>query len=126
MQRRAQVGSWVAVVDDDDSVRKALARLLHSANLCVETFASAREFLTESPDRAPGCLVLDVHLGGMSGVELHDFLAASGRIMPVIFITAHDDVQVGELARRAGPHGYLRKPFEGDALVTLVRRALRN
>jgi FixJ family two-component response regulator len=127
MQRRAeQLGSWVAVVDDDDSVRTALARLLHSADLCVETFASAREFLAECADRAPGCLVLDVHLGGMSGVELHDFLVASGRIMPVIFISAHDDIPASEFARRAGPHGYLRKPFEGDALVSLVRRALRN
>jgi FixJ family two-component response regulator len=126
MQRRAeQFGSWVAVVDDDASVRTALARLLRSVEMRVETFASAREFLAECADHPPGCLVLDVHLGEMSGLELYDYLAASGSVMSVIFITAHDEVPASELARRAGPHGYLRKPFDGDALLALVRRALR-
>jgi FixJ family two-component response regulator len=125
MQRRAkQLGSWVAVVDDDASVRTALARLLRSAELPVKTFASAREFLAEYADHPPDCLVLDVHLGEMSGLELYDYLASYAPVMPVIFITAHDEVLASELTRRAGPHGYLRKPFDGDALLALVRRAM--
>jgi FixJ family two-component response regulator len=124
MQRRAkQFSSWVAVVDDDASVRTALARLLRSAELPVKTFASAREFLVEYADHPPDCLVLDVHLGEMSGLELYDYLAYAP-VKSVIFITAHDEVLASELTRRAGPDGYLRKPFDGDALLALVRRAL--
>jgi FixJ family two-component response regulator len=127
MQQRAeQLGSWVAVVDDDASVRTALARLLRSAELTVETFASAREFLAECSGRMPGCLVLDVHLGAMSGVELHDYLTACGPAMPVIFITAHDEVRASELAGRPGQQGCLRKPFDGNTLISLVKRALQD
>jgi FixJ family two-component response regulator len=114
---------WVAIVDDDASVRSALARVLRTAGIPVETYATAHEYLSASPDRGePACLVLDVHLGGMTGFDLHDRLLASGSAVSVLFITAHDDVPTSELERRAGPDGYLRKPFDGDQLLALVRR----
>jgi FixJ family two-component response regulator len=113
---------WVAIVDDDPSVRSALARVLRTAGITVETYATAHEYLSASPERDPSCLVLDVHLGGMTGFDLHDRLVASGSGVSVLFITAHDEVSTAELERRAGPDGYLRKPFDGDQLLTLVRR----
>jgi len=113
---------WVAIVDDDPSVRSALARVLRTAGITVETYATAHEYLSASLDREPSCLVLDVHLGGMTGFDLHDRLLASGSGVSVLFITAHDDVPTAELERRAGPDGYLRKPFDGDQLLALVRR----
>ena len=113
---------WVAIVDDDASVRSALARVLRTAGIGVETYASAQEYLSAATDREPVCLVLDVHLGGMTGFELHDRLLAAGSRATVVFITAHDEVPTTELERRAGPDGYLRKPFDGDQLLALVRR----
>jgi FixJ family two-component response regulator len=113
---------WVAIVDDDPSVRSALARVLRTAGIPVETYSSAHEYLSASLDRDPACLVLDVHLGGMTGFDLHDRLLASGSSVAVVFITAHDEVPTDELERRAGPDGYLRKPFDGDQLLALVRR----
>ena len=118
----ANPSRWVAIVDDDPSVRAALARVLRTAGIGVETFASAHEYLSATMDREPMCLVLDVHLGGMTGFDLHDRLIAAGSHVPVVFITAHDEVPTEELERRAGPDGYLRKPFDGDQLLALLRR----
>lgn len=112
----------VAIVDDDASVRFALARVLRTAGITVDTYATAHEYLTAVLEREPACLVLDVHLGGMTGFELHDRLLAAGARASVVFITAHDEVPTIELERRAGPDGYLRKPFDGDQLLALVRR----
>lgn len=114
----------VAIVDDDASVRRALARILVAAGLRVETFASALEYLAARRSGAPACLVLDVHLGGMTGFELHDHLVALGADERIIFVTAHEDVSSADLARHSGGGAYLRKPFDGDSLLTLVRRAL--
>lgn len=119
------VPAWVAIVDDDASVRGALARVLRAHGIPVRTFAGAFEYLTAREAGTPACLVLDVHLGGMSGLELHDHLAASGATEMVVLMTAHDDVPADELARRVGPGAFLRKPFDGDVLVAIVRRALR-
>ena len=116
---------WVAIVDDDPSVRSALARVLRTAGIVVETYATAHEYLSASAEHEPTCLVLDVHLGGMTGFDLHDRLLASGSRVTVVFITAHDEVPTSELERRAGPDGYLRKPFDGDQLLALVRRVAR-
>jgi FixJ family two-component response regulator len=118
----ADESRWVAIVDDDPSVRSALARVLRTAGIAVETYATAHEYLSATKEREPSCLVLDVHLGGMTGFDLHDRLVASGSRTTVVFITAHDEVPSAELERRAGPDGYLRKPFDGDQLLALVRR----
>jgi FixJ family two-component response regulator len=113
----------VCVVDDDASLLRALQRLLGAGGFTVETFSSAERFL-ESAQRDAACLVLDVHLGGLSGFELHDELVASGARIPVVFITAHDDPMTRERARRAGAVDYLRKPFDEESLIGAVRRAI--
>ena len=113
---------WIAVVDDDASVRNSLARLLRSAGILVETFATAPEFLTANALEPPACLVLDVHLLSMTGFELQQELAMTHPDVPIIFITAHDGISSAELTRRAGADGFLRKPFDSDVLLSMVRR----
>ncbi|HYS16307.1 MAG TPA: response regulator [Candidatus Binatia bacterium] len=113
----------VYVIDDDESLLRALRRLLGAGGFRVCTFSSAEDFL-ESATSTPGCLVLDVHLGGLSGFELHDRLVAAGRRIPVVFITAHDDAVTRERARRAGAVDYLRKPFNDESLIAGINRAL--
>jgi FixJ family two-component response regulator len=115
---------YVAIVDDDASVRTALSRRLRAAGLSVRTYSSATDFLTTAQPREVACMILDVHLGGMSGFDLSDYLRSLGWDMPIIPITAHDEIPTAELERYAGAAGYLRKPFDSDELVALVRRAL--
>jgi two-component system response regulator DctR len=112
------------VIDDDVSLLRALGRLLGAEGFRVKTFPSAEDFLKCTNPRTPGCLVLDVHLGGLSGFELHERLVADGRRIPIVFITAHDDAVTRERARRAGAIDYLRKPFDDEALIAGINRAL--
>ena len=114
----------VAIVDDDPSVRKALARLLTAAHFEVDCFPSAQDFLATGLARAPACLILDIHLGGMSGFELQEHLAASGAGVPAIFITAHDDAATRARACQVGAAGYLRKPFDQHALLQAIYQAM--
>ena len=114
----------IAIVDDDLSVCRALRRLVQSAGYTVETFASAREFLDSSPSDRTACLVLDIHLDGMSGFELSEQLAADRTAIPTIFITAHDDALTRERVRRAGAAAYLPKPFDEQALLDAIARAV--
>jgi FixJ family two-component response regulator len=114
----------IGVVEDDPSFLRALKRLLSAAGFSVATFASAEEFLASDTAGATSCLVLDVHLGGMSGFDLQQTLAAAGAPIPTIFITAHDDAITRERAR-AGV-AYLRKPFREEALVGAIREALQS
>ena len=114
----------VCVIDDDVSLLRALRRLLGAGGFQVKTFSSAEDFLECSSPRTPGCLVLDVHLGGLSGFELHERLVAAGRRIPVVFITAHDDPTTRDRARRAGAVEYLRKPFDDESLIAGINRAL--
>jgi FixJ family two-component response regulator len=114
----------VAVVDDDASVRRALTRLLQSAGLRVVSYASAGEFLDTGLSIAPDCLILDIHLGGMSGLELLSQLRESGHHLPVLIITAHDDAQSQEAVKRAGCLAYLRKPLEAKVLLEEVAMAM--
>jgi len=117
------VSPMIYVIDDDPSLLRALRRLLGAGGFSVCTFSSAEEFL-ESPRATPACLVLDVHLGGLSGLDLHERLLASGRRIPVVFITAHDDAVTRERAHRAGAIDYLRKPFNDETLIAGIKRAL--
>jgi FixJ family two-component response regulator len=112
----------ISIVDDDLSVRRALRRLVLSAGYLVETFASAREFLSATPPARPACLVLDIYLDGMNGFELQEQLAADRVAIPIIFMTAHDDAATRERIRRSGAAGYLGKPFDGQALLDAIRR----
>ncbi|HTO68638.1 MAG TPA: response regulator transcription factor [Myxococcota bacterium] len=115
----------VFVVDDDDSMRAALRSLIHSAGLEVETFASAREFLARPPAERASCLVLDVRMPGLSGLELQEQMAASGVEMPIIFITGHGDVPTSVRAMKAGATEFLTKPFSDLDLLQAVESALR-
>jgi two-component system response regulator FixJ len=114
----------ISVVDDDLPVRRALRRSIQAAGYIVETFASAREFLDASPLGRTRCLVLDIHLDGMSGFELAEQLAAVRAAIPIIFITAHDDAPTRERVKRAGVAAYLPKPFDERVLLEAIRGAL--
>lgn len=118
--RSTEKECWVGIVDDDASIRKSLARMFRGNGIRTVTFGSAEEYLDRGITAEPRCIVLDVHLGGLSGFELQARLAAEGNLTPIIFITAHD-LCSAELARCPGPCGYLRKPFDSDALIALVR-----
>src|SRR5262245_16716457 len=112
----------VSVVDDDASLRRSVRNLLTSVGFRVEAFASAEEFL-ESPQRAnTGCLVLDLRMTGMHGLDLLKHLRATGAEIPVVILTAHGDDDARAL--QAGAVAFLGKPFRGDALLDAVRTAL--
>jgi FixJ family two-component response regulator len=115
----------VAIVDDDRSVRRALKDLLESAGLSARCFGSAEEFL-ESGRRDPtACVVADIRMPGMSGLELQAKLQAEGSRIPIIFITAHGDAKMETQAMRAGAVGFLPKPFVDELLLEMVRTALK-
>ena len=114
----------ITIVDDDLPVRRALRRSIQAAGYTVETFGSAREFLDASPVGRTSCLVLDIHMDGMSGFELAEQLAADRAAIPIIFITAHDDTPSRERARQAGVAAYLPKPFDERVLLEAIRGAL--
>ena len=118
------VGRLISIVDDDLSVRRALGRLVKLAGYPVVTFASAHEFLASSPSDRTACLVLDIHLNGMSGFDLAERLMAERVAIPIIFITAHDDADTRERIARSGPAGYLAKPFDGQALLDIIGKVV--
>jgi FixJ family two-component response regulator len=116
----------IAVVDDDISVRKALDRLIRSVRMDVSVFASAEEFLNSAHLRKPDCLIFDVRLPGMSGIELHRHLLAQNYGVPVIFITAHASDDAARLeAASDWTVAYFTKPFNGDELLDAVDKALK-
>jgi FixJ family two-component response regulator len=114
----------VFVVDDDPSIREALTSLIRSVGLRVETFESARAFLTRQPSDAPGCLVLDVRLPGLSGLDLQRELAAAQITMPIIFITGHGDIPMTVQAMKAGAVEFLTKPFRDQDLLDAIAQAI--
>ena len=114
----------VYVVDDDPSVRKALERLLRSAGHDAKTFASAVEFLDFSHPDAPGCLILDIKMPKVSGLDLQDRLAEKGISFPIIFITGHGTVPASVKAFKAGAMDFLQKPFEDSELLNAVSRGI--
>ena len=114
----------VFVVDDDVSMREAIAGLIAANGLRVECFESAVAFLSRPENDAPACLVLDVRMPGLGGFELQRELAVAGRDLPVIFITAHGDIQMAVRAMKAGAAEFLPKPFEEGALLSAVLQAL--
>lgn len=114
----------IYLVDDDESVRKALKRLLRSRGFDVQVFRSAEDFL-RSRRNGQGCLLLDVRLPGMSGIELQQKLTAAGNPMPVIFITAHGNQDVRARAAALGAVALLEKPFEEHSLIRAIHLAVR-
>jgi FixJ family two-component response regulator len=116
----------VMIVDDDESIRKAVRRLMKSYGFTVETFASAEEFLGSDRLAKTSCLILDVHMPGMNGLELQKRLVASGSVVPIIFITAFTDDRARAQAMNAGAVAYLAKPFSDDELLGCIRSVLEN
>jgi FixJ family two-component response regulator len=114
----------VFIVDDDKSVCRSLRRLMKSVGYSVRTFTSASEFLNQGCYRKTGCLLLDVRMPGMGGLELQERLLEAHSVMPIIFMSAHEDPQDRQKAMGAGALGFLRKPFEDQVLIDAVNSAM--
>ena len=116
----------VAIVDDDDSMRSAVQDLLEAVDLPAQAFASAEEFLKSGKQQDTACLIADIRMPGMSGLDLQAKLNAERHRIPIIFITAHGDEKLRMQARRAGAVEFLSKPFDNEVLLDSVRAALEN
>ena len=114
----------VFVIDDDSGVRRSLARLIRSAGWNVEPYASARAFLDRPAYADIGCVVLDVSMPEMSGPELHEWMAAHGLFLPVIFLTAHGDLPTGIQAMKRGAVDFLQKPVDDVLLLQVIQNAI--
>ena len=114
----------VAIVEDDESYRAAVKRMLKSEGFCVESFASAEDFLNSGQQGDTGCLITDIRMAGMSGLDLQAKLIAENHPIPTIFITAHGDEKMRLQAMRAGAVKFLTKPFDSATLLEGVRAAL--
>lgn len=113
---------FVAIVDDELSICRAMLRLLRSANFEAEAFCSAADFIESLSAHTPDCLVLDLQMPSMTGLELQEHLLQSNRRLPVIIITAHDEPEAAERCLALGAAHYLRKPIEGSLLIDSIRR----
>jgi FixJ family two-component response regulator len=114
----------VFVIDDEKMIREGLQSLIKSVGLRVETFASAQEFLTAPRPEAPACLVLDVRMPGLSGLDLQLRLGESGNQIPIIFITGHGDIPMSVRAMKEGAYEFLTKPVRGQDLLDAVQKAI--
>jgi len=116
----------VAVVDDEESVRRALERLLRSAGIETETFSTGGAMLEDLARRKPDCIVLDLHMPGMSGFEIQAALAERGLRIPVVVLTGHDTPGSSERVTAGGAAAFLRKPVDGAVLLAAVDAAVEN
>ena len=123
--KKAQEHYVVSIVDDDQAVRDALGNLLESVGLRVEAFASAEEFVNSNNVNHRFCLILDVHLPRMSGLELMDHLSKKSDTVPIIFVTAHANDEVRSRALQAGAVSFLYKPFSSKDLLSAVHSTLK-
>ena len=114
----------IAIVDDDPSVREGLSSLIRSAGLKVESFASAQEFLARPAAEAPSCLVLDLQLPGLSGLDLQKRMAEVGLEIPIVFLTGHGNIPTSVQAMKAGAVEFLTKPFDDEELLRAIQEAI--
>jgi RNA polymerase sigma factor (sigma-70 family) len=121
----ATAAGIVFVIDDENSVRKALGRLLGAAGFQVEAFASAEDFLRRPHYDGPGCLVLDVSMPGLNGLELQERLASLDYYLPIVFISGHSDIPASVKAMKAGAIDFLKKPFSDQELLAAVSLSLK-
>src|SRR5580692_5529819 len=121
-----RIGKMVAIVDDDELMRSALQGMLKSVGLPSQAFASAEEFLASGQHQLTACLIADIRMPGMSGLELQARLNAEHCMIPTIFITAHGDTRMRMQALRAGAVDFMAKPFDDAVLIESVRAALEN
>lgn len=115
----------VHIVDDDDSLRTALARLLGAAGFTVRTYPSAAAFLEQPPAPGAGCILLDVHMPGLSGLQLQDYLVSVHSPLPIVFLSGGADIAMSVRAIKAGAEDFLAKPVSSEALFEAVERAVR-
>jgi FixJ family two-component response regulator len=115
----------ISIIDDDESVRDATNRLVRSLGFAAFTFASADEFLRSSRLHDTSCVIADVQMPGMSGIELQSYLIAKGKNIPMIFITAFPDERIQAKALKAGAVSFLSKPFQGSTLIQCIDDALK-
>ncbi len=114
----------VFIVDDEPSVLKSLSRLMRSAKLVALTFSSPQEFLAQYDPQVPGCLILDVSMPGLGGLQLQQALIAKGSEIPIIFLTGHGDIPLSVRAMKRGAVDFLTKPVNDEALLKAIRVAL--
>lgn len=114
----------VAVVDDDASLRRSVGRLLNAYGFAAVEYASAEAFLGRGPETSIDCVVLDIDLRGMSGIDLQRKVKEAGLKLPIIFITALEDTRLQTKAEQAGSIAYLRKPFAGSVLIEAVKKSV--
>jgi FixJ family two-component response regulator len=114
----------ISIVDDDESVREAMKGLVRSLGYRAAAFASAQEYLRSDRLTDTSCLIVDVQMPGMSGVELQERLIAGGRRTPIIFVTGFPEAKIRARVLRAGAFGYLSKPFDDESLIACLDRAL--
>ena len=117
-------GAKIYIVDDDEAIRDSLRWLLEAKGFPVETYASAEHFLTAYRWDYPGCLILDVRMPGMNGLELYEKLTALNYCLPVVFVTGHGDVPMAVNAVKMGAVDFIEKPFKDQELVDLIQRCL--
>jgi FixJ family two-component response regulator len=117
---------FIAIVDDDEPLREALGSVMKAAGFSSRTFASAEEFLACDDCDETACLILDVRLPGMSGIELQKRLIKANRPLPIIFVTAHGDASLQDSLMRAGATAFLYKPVRSEALLKEIRKALES
>lgn len=120
------VRNLISVVDDDESICRSTSLLIYSFGYRAATFASAEDFLGSGLRRDTSCLILDIRMPGMNGLQLQSNLSAEGCGIPIIFITAHDDKEPCRQAIQAGAVGFLRKPFSDVQLLQIIRSALQH
>ena len=124
MQESRLSNATIAIVDDDPSVREGLSSLIRSVGLNVETYASAQEFLERSGAETPSCLVLDLQLPGLSGLDLQKRMAEAGLQIPIVFLTGHGNIPASVQAMKAGAVEFLTKPFDEEDLLLAIQEAV--
>ena len=124
MPQHSHEKATVFVVDDDQAMRNSLKWLIESVGVLVESFASADDFLANFESGRPGCVVLDVRMPGMSGLELQEHLVSQNIRLPVVIITGHGDVPMAVRAMKAGAVDFIEKPFNDEVLLDAIRRAI--
>jgi len=122
-----KIKTWkIFIVDDDDSVRKALGRLIRSERLDFESYVSGKEFLTALPADAHGCVVMDIRMPGLTGHDVQEELRGRGHLIPVIALSAQDDEESRRRARDLGAVAFFRKPVDDQALLDAIHWAMRS
>jgi FixJ family two-component response regulator len=120
----SEAAATVFVVDDDKSILRALTRLLKAEGFAIETFSSPRDFLERPSHDGPGCLVLDLQMPGVSGLEVQEAVSGAGRALPIVFVSGHGSVPSSVKAMKAGAIDFLTKPFDDGQLLAAIRNGL--